>query len=135
MVNALETANTKRELEPGIVHHSDQGAQYTALSSGKHLERFGMLSSRGRVGSALKNTMAVSFYAILDSLQTALLDWRPWPTSAQRKTAIVDATEIDYDRTRRNTTLYDPSPLDDEATHQTRTSLTTARLPPVHQTR
>ena len=85
----------------------------------------------GGVGSAFDNAMAESFYA---SLQTELLDRRPWATRALRRTAIVDDTEIFVERTPRHSRLDELLLLDDEAPHQTRTSLTTARLQPVQQT-
>jgi putative transposase len=131
VVNALEMAMKNREPEPGVVHHSDQGPQYTALSFGKHLERSGVLGSMGSVGSALDNAMAESFFA---SLQTELLDRRSWPTRDVLKTAIFDYIEIFYNRTRRHSRLDYRSPLDYEAAHPAHTSLATARLQPVHQT-
>ncbi|MEJ2667347.1 MAG: hypothetical protein P8Z81_09655 [Deinococcales bacterium] len=60
-----------RDSGDGVLHHPAQGAQYTALSFGKHLHRAEVLGSMGTVGSALDNAMAESFLA---SLQTELLD-------------------------------------------------------------
>ena len=85
VVNALDMALQNRQPEPGVVHHSDQGAQYTALSFGKHLEKSGVFGSMGAVGSALDNAMAESFFA---SLQTELLDRHTWPSRGSLKAAI-----------------------------------------------
>ena len=53
---ALEMAIRRRNPSAGLIHHSDRGAQYTALSFGKRLERAGIVPSMSRVGSALDKT-------------------------------------------------------------------------------
>ena len=58
VISALEMAVHNRQPEPGVIHHSDQGRQYTALAFGRHLEKSGVLGSMGRVGSAHDNAMA-----------------------------------------------------------------------------
>jgi putative transposase len=50
---ALEMAIRRRNPSAGLIHHSDRGAQYTALSFGKKLEEAGIMPSMSRVGSAL----------------------------------------------------------------------------------
>jgi putative transposase len=52
-----------------MIHHSDQGVQYTSLSFGKQLEEAGIVPSMGSVGSALDNAMAESFVATLKTRQ------------------------------------------------------------------
>ncbi len=49
----------------GLIHHSDRGVQYMALSFGKRLKEVGICASMGRVGSALDNAMAESFVSTL----------------------------------------------------------------------
>src|SRR5690625_4224551 len=49
VISALEMAVHNRQPAPGVIHHSDQGRQYTALAFGRHLERSGVLGSMGRV--------------------------------------------------------------------------------------
>jgi putative transposase len=53
VVDALQMAVWRRKPSAGLVHHSDRGAQYTAISFGKRLEDVGILPSMGRTGSAL----------------------------------------------------------------------------------
>jgi putative transposase len=50
---ALEMATIRRNPSAGLIHHSDRGAHYTALSFGKKLEQAGIVPSMSRVGSAL----------------------------------------------------------------------------------
>jgi putative transposase len=64
VVDALEMAIwRRRKPAKGLIHHSDQGVQYTSLSFGKRLEEAGIVPSMGSVGSAYDNAMAESFVA------------------------------------------------------------------------
>src|ERR687898_117735 len=65
VVDALEMALWRRKPAVGLVHHSDRGVQYTALSFGKRLEEVSIVPSMGRAGSALDNALAESFLATL----------------------------------------------------------------------
>jgi len=62
---ALEMATRRRNPSAGLIHHSDRGAQYTALSFGKKLEQAGIVPSMSRVGSALDNAISESFVSTL----------------------------------------------------------------------
>jgi len=130
IVSALEMALHNRRPDPGVVHHSDQGPQYTALSFGKHLEKSGVMGSMGAVGSALDNAMAESFFA---SLQTELLDRRAWPTRSVLKAVIFDYIEVFYNRTRRHSSLDYLSPLEFERRELAQPKAAGAKLLPVHQ--
>jgi putative transposase len=56
VVDALEMAVWRRKPSAGlVVHHSDRGVQYTAISFGKRLEEVGIDPSMVRTGSALDN--------------------------------------------------------------------------------
>src|SRR5204863_9108289 len=60
VVDALEMALWRRSPSAGLIHHSDRGSQYTALSFAKRLEEAGVVSSMGRTGSALDNAISES---------------------------------------------------------------------------
>lgn len=64
---ALEMAIRRRNPSAGLIHHSDRGAQYTALSFGKRLDEAGIVPSMSRVGSALDNAISESFISTLKS--------------------------------------------------------------------
>jgi putative transposase len=53
VVDALQMAVWRRKPAPGLIHHSDQGVQYTSLSFGERLREVGITPSMGRTGSAL----------------------------------------------------------------------------------
>lgn len=64
---ALEMAIRRRNPSAGLIHHSDRGSHYTALSFGKKLEEAGIMPSMSRVGSALDNAISESFVSTLKS--------------------------------------------------------------------
>ncbi|MBX6351184.1 MAG: IS3 family transposase [Clostridia bacterium] len=102
VVDAVSMAVRRRRPKPGTIHHSDHGAQYTALAFSRRLEEAGLVGSMGTVGDALDNAVAESFYA---SLQTECLDRRRWRTRRELKAAIFDYVEIFYNRQRRHSVL------------------------------
>ncbi|MBA3614597.1 MAG: IS3 family transposase [Rubrobacteraceae bacterium] len=65
VTDALEMALWRRNPPSGVIHHSDRGTQYTALSFGERLKEAGIFPSMGRAGSALDNAMAESFVSTL----------------------------------------------------------------------
>ena len=112
VVDALEMALWRREPGAGLVHHTDRGSQYTALSFGKRLEEVGIVPSMGRVGSALDNAMAESF---VSTLKAELVDRHRFPTRAAARVAIFEYVEGFYNRARRHSSLGYESPEDYEA--------------------
>ncbi len=65
VVEALNMALHTRK--PGsVIHHSDQGSQYTSLAFGQRCREMGVRPSMGSVGDAYDNAMAESFFASLE---------------------------------------------------------------------
>lgn len=109
--DALEMALWRRSPDAGLIHHTDRGAQYTALSFGKKLEEAGIVPSMGRVGSALDNAISESFVA---SLKTELLHRHRFLGREAARTATFDYIEGFYNRVRRHSALGYLSPADYE---------------------
>ena len=65
VVEALEMAVAQRRPE-AVVHHSDQGCQYTSLAFGGRCREWGVALSMGSVGDCFDNAMAESFFATLE---------------------------------------------------------------------
>jgi transposase InsO family protein len=107
VVNAVQMAVTARDPRVGLVHHSDQGAQYTSLAFGRELQDLGLVGSMGRTGTAHDNAAMESFFA---SLQTELLDRHTWPTRDALRSAVFHFIEIFYNRRRRHSSLGQISP-------------------------
>lgn len=68
-----------------VIHHSDQGSQYTSLAFGQRCQEMGVRTSMGSVGDAYDNAMAESFFA---SLECKLIARRNWKTKGQARTAV-----------------------------------------------
>jgi putative transposase len=114
VMDALEMAVFRRRPPSGLIHHSDRGSQYTALSFGKRLEEAGILPSMGRVGSALDNAMAESF---VSTLKAELVSRHRIPTREAARMAIFEYVEGFYNRARRHSSIGYISPAEyEEAT-------------------
>jgi putative transposase len=111
VVDALRMAVWRRKPAPGLVHHSDQGVQYTALSFSQRLKEVGITPSMGRTGTALDNAMAESF---VSTLKAELVSRRNFPTRQAAKTAIFDYLETFYNTRRLHSALGYVSPADFE---------------------
>jgi putative transposase len=111
VVDALEMAIWRRKPAKGLIHHSDQGVQYTSLSFGKRLEEAGIVASMGSVGTAYDNAMAESFVA---TLKIELLYREHWPSREAVRIAIFEYLESFYNRQRLHSALGYMSPVDYE---------------------
>ncbi len=101
----------RRRSPLGVIHHSDQGLQYTAVSFGKRLEEVGVFPSMGRVGSALDNAMAESF---VSTLKAEMVLGHQFPTREAARMAIFDYIEGFYNPIRRHSSIGYMSPADYE---------------------
>ena len=60
MLDAMEMA-VGQQRPKNVIHHGDQGSQYTSVAFGKHCGEASMQPSMGSVGDAYNNAMANSF--------------------------------------------------------------------------
>ncbi len=111
VVDALQMAVWRRTPAPGLVHHSDQGVQYTALSFSERLREVGITPSMGRTGSALDNAMAESF---VSTLKAELVSRLEFPSRQAAKTAVFEYLETFYNTRRLHSSLGYRSPADFE---------------------
>ena len=111
VVDALEMSLWRRNPDVGLIHHTDRGMQYTALSFSERLEEAGIVASMGRVGSALDNAISESFVA---SLKCELLHGHRFLDREAARTAVFDYIEGFYNRVRRHSSLGYLSPSDYE---------------------
>lgn len=65
VIQALEMAVARRR-PSSVVHHSDQGSQYTSLAFTRRCNALGVRVSTGSVGDCYDNAMAESFFATLE---------------------------------------------------------------------
>jgi putative transposase len=111
VVDALGMAVWRRKPAAGLVHHSDQGVQYTALSFSERLKEVGIIPSMGRTGTALDNAMAESF---VSTLKAELVSRLEFPSRQAARTAIFEYLETFYNSRRLHSALGYKSPQEFE---------------------
>jgi putative transposase len=122
VVSALEMALARRRPDPGLVHHSDQGCQYTAVLFTKRCAKAGIEVSMGSVGDCYDNAVCESFHA---TLKKERIYRQSWPTRAAARTAIFEYIEGWYNPRRRHSTLGYLSPIEFEQHHADQAALAT----------
>ena len=110
VADALQMALHRRNPSIGLIHHSDRGAQYTALSFGKRLEEAGIVPSMGRAGSALDNAISESFVSTLKSE----IGVSHYPSRQVARASAFEFIELFYNRVRRHSSLGYLSPSEYE---------------------
>jgi putative transposase len=108
---ALEMAIRRRSPWAGLIHHSDRGGHYTALSFGKRLEQAGIVPSISRVGSALDNAISESFIC---TLLNSEIGASRYPDPQTARASIFEFIELFYNRVRRHSSLGYLSPAEYE---------------------
>jgi putative transposase len=114
VVQALDMALAHRRPR-GVIHHSDQGCQYTSITFGLRCKEAGVRPSMGSVGDAYDNAMCESFFA---TLECELIDRHHFQTPAQARLAVFDFIEGFYNPRRRHSALDYESPVAYERRHQ-----------------
>ena len=107
---ALKMALQQRQQEAGLLHHSDQGRQYTSLAYQVRLANAHCQVSMSRVGNCYDNAVMESF---LGTLKTECAT-QPFVTRAQARTAIFEFIEAWYNRQRLHSSLDYLSPMEFE---------------------
>jgi putative transposase len=113
VLEALEMASFQRR-PASVIHHSDQGCQYTSIAFGKRCESLGVRPSMGSVGDAYDNAMAESFFA---TLECELLDRTRFETQAQARMEVFEWIEGWYNPQRRHSAIGYLSPMEFERRH------------------
>ena len=107
VLDALNMALSRRRPER-VIHHSDQGSQYTSYAFAKRCRERGVVASMGSVGDCHDNAMAESFFA---TLECELLDRHRFATQAEARRAIFESIEGWYHPHRRHSRLGYRSPV------------------------
>ena len=95
----------------GVIHHSDQGSQYTSTAFGLRRKEASVRPSMGSVADAYDNAMCESFFA---TLECELLDRRKFQTKAEARMAVFQFIEGWYNPGRRHSALEYMSPINYE---------------------
>ena len=108
VVDALEMAIGQRQPAQGVIHHSDQGCQYTSTEFGKRCREAGVRPSMGSVADCYDNAMCESFFA---TLECELLDRVTFADGKEAELAVFDFIEGFYNTHRRHSALGYLSPV------------------------
>ena len=107
-IAALRMAITQRRPTPGLIVHSDRGAQFASAAYRQVLTEHGLLASMSRKGNCYDNAFIESFWS---SLKYETVYHRKFATRAEARTALFDYIESFYNRTRLHSSLGFVSPI------------------------
>ncbi len=107
-----------------VIHHSDQGSQYTSIAFGQRCAKLGVRPSMGSVGDAYDNAMAESFFA---SLECELIDRRSFQNKTEARLALFTYIEGWYNPRRRHSGLGRIAPAEFERRYAATKLITSVR--------
>ena len=127
-LDALKMAIHRRDPSNGILHHSDQGSQYTDNRYQALLTEHGMTPSMNGVGTWYDNAAMESFFG---SLKSELVYGQEYQTRREARISIFWYMEIFYNRVRLHSSLGYLTPNDFELKYHKR-RVHNADVPRVH---
>ncbi len=111
---ALNMALWQRRPE-AVIHHSDQGCQYTSFAFGKRCRQMSVRPSMGSVVDCYDSAVAESFFA---TLECELTDRHRFEPQAEARMAIFEFIEAWYNPHRRQKALGQKPPINFERSEQ-----------------
>ena len=108
VTDALVMATWRRGATQALLHHSDQGSQYTSEAFRRLLLDLGVTCSMSRSGNVWDHAVMERFFS---TLKTERGHRRHYPTRNAARADIFDYIERFYNRTRRHSTLRNRSPV------------------------
>jgi transposase InsO family protein len=108
VLDALTMALAHRRPAPGLIHHSDQGGQYTSGLYQARLHAAGLVPSLSHKGNCYDNAVVESFFSTVKN------EWtfhQTFHDRDQARTALFDYIELFYNRQRSHATLNYCSPV------------------------
>jgi transposase InsO family protein len=112
---ALRMALGRRVVGDNLIHHTDQGSQYTADDYLALLAADGITVSMSRKGDCYDNAMMESFFSTLRAECTERQRYR---SRAEARASVFDFIEVFYNRQRLHSSLGYCCPADYEATER-----------------
>jgi putative transposase len=108
VMDALMMAVFRRGRPKSVLHHSDQGSQYTSENFQRLLDSHGIVCSMSRRGNCWDNAAMESFFS---TLKTERLSKRNYKTRDDLRADVFDYIERFYNPKRRHSTLNYISPV------------------------
>ena len=112
VMDALMMAVWRRGKADALLHHSDQGSQYTSEQFQRLLADNGITCSMSRAGNVWDNSAMESFFSSLKTERTARKVYR---TRDEARADVFDYIERFYNPRRRHSKLGHLSPMEFEA--------------------
>lgn len=107
-ISALQMALSQREVNAGLIHHSDRGVQYACHEYQDTLRAHGIVSSMSRKGDCWDNAVVESFFR---TMKMDLIYRRSYKTRRFARQEIFEYIEVFYNRKRRHSHLGYVSPV------------------------
>ena len=101
-LGAWKMAIRNRNVQAGLIFHSDRGIQYANKKFANTIESYGIIRSMSRKGNCWDNAVAESFFK---SLKTELIYSNKLITKKQMELEIFEYIEIWYNKKRRHGAL------------------------------
>jgi putative transposase len=112
VMDAVTMAVLQRQPQPGLLHHSDRGSQYSSEDFQRLLAEHGIRRSMSGHGNCYDNACVESFFA---TLKRERVYRRHYRTRQEARADLFEYIEVFYNRRRRHSLLGDRSPADYEA--------------------
>lgn len=113
-LHALRMALGQRRPQPGLIHHTDQGALYTSVAYQQLVEQTGLVASMSRKGNCYDNAVVESFFS---TLKNELAHERDYHTREEAQAEVFEFIEVFYNRQRLHQALGYVSPVQFETHH------------------
>jgi putative transposase len=111
VIDALMMAIWRRGKPVALLHHSDQGSQYTSEDSQKQLANQGITCSMSKRGDCWDNAAMESFFS---TLKIERIHRKRYATREEVRADVFDYIERFYNPRRRHSTLGQISPMEFE---------------------
>lgn len=111
VTDALLMAVWRRGPAQSLMHHSDQGSQYTSEDFQRLLKALGIICSMSRSGNVWDNAVMESFFSTMKIERCNRKNYR---TRDEARADVFDYIERFYNLTRRHSSLGNQSPADFE---------------------
>ena len=111
VTDALLMAVWRRGPSASLLHHSDQGSQYSSEEFQRLLNNLGVTCSMSRSGNVWDNAVMESFFS---TMKTERCNRKIYRTRDEARADVFDYVERFYNLTRRHSSLGNQSPINFE---------------------
>jgi transposase InsO family protein len=102
VLQAFRQAVRNRDIQPGLIFHSDQGVQYACEDVKEHLRKHQIIQSMSGSGNCYDNALAESFF---HSMKTEWIYFDKMDTRKQASLSVFEYIESFYNRQRIHSNL------------------------------